>query len=172
MTSTLPRLDIGNNGAEQYEQPDDPYQAVRAISQRNSIQHPRTANSMAASSGVTYRVAAPTGIPESSLTSLLHRLEAATSRLEDIASSTGVALDSNGATPGAAAAPPGSRQVAGAATSVPASTGQVPSPSPGGELPSTVRDFDQLLQGDLQSWVSSSESIGPVIAEQVRYRNV
>lgn len=126
---------------------------------------------MAATGGVTYRVAAPTGIPESSLTSLLHRLEAATSRLEDIASSTGVALDSNGAAPGAAA-PPGSRQVAGAATSAPASTVQVPSPSPGGELPSTVRDFDQLLQGDLQSWVSSSESIGPVISEQVRSRFV
>ncbi|CAG8958475.1 hypothetical protein HYFRA_00009789 [Hymenoscyphus fraxineus] len=93
------------------------------------------------------------------LTTLIKRLEAATSRLEDIASST-------------IAEPQG---VNGAAPS-PAPTGPLPPPPVAGappasksvqeDIPEFVEDFDLFLQGPVKKFVALSDAIGGPISDQ------
>lgn len=110
------------------------------------------------------------------LTVLVRRLEAATSRLEDIASS---ALDgeqqpkANGvptSSTGAAAAGPTSQMVT-PTPSVSAPSGQAAAP-PKEELPQMIEDFDVLINGDLKAYheLSKGSSIGGLLGEQVRHR--
>lgn len=99
-------------------------------------------------------------VSRTELTSIIHRLEAATSRLEDIASSTITETPKlNGAAP------------------TPAPTGPLPAPPVASqpaapkpikeELPESVEDFDLFLAGPVKKYVALSDAIGGPIAEQV-----
>ena len=100
--------------------------------------------------------------PELSLT-LLKRLEAATSRLEDMVPNMG---DQSAATNGLSAAdqdsqaPEGVKQLG--ASDAP------PSPVP---LPPAIDDFDAVINGDVNKFVTMSEHIGGLVAEQVSIQN-
>jgi len=101
------------------------------------------------------------------LKQLSFRLEAATSRLEDIASST-----PEGETPGytdANGTGPRDSVVAGA-TSIPGMplTGGAPSPPSAEQLTAEIEDYDTLINGDLATFVKLSESLDPLVGAQVR----
>ena len=90
------------------------------------------------------------------------RLEAATSRLEDIASST---QDPDIATNGASSIIPA------AVLGVPdqATTQSPPTPIQLPEaLPLSIEGFDTLINGDVTHFVNMSEGLGGLIAEQVQ----
>jgi adenylyl cyclase-associated protein len=101
----------------------------------------------------------PIQVPE--LTTFLHRLEAATSRLEDIASATVEPPKANGEAP------------------TPAPTGPLPPPlsaaTPATEpakaltplLPQSVEEFDLFITGALKKFVNLSDEVGGPVAEQV-----
>ncbi len=96
------------------------------------------------------------------LTSILRRLEAATSRLEDMAASTIDLPKLNGAAPtpaptGPLPAPPTTSR---AAT-------EPPKPIPEA-LPESVEDFDTFISGTVKKYVSLSDEVGGPVAEQVR----
>ena len=100
---------------------------------------------------------------QSALTKLVCRLEAATSRLEDMAHATidpslptsGVANTSGMAV---AAARGGDRDSDDASAQ-----NQAPDP-----LPPALDDFDTLINGDVVKFVNMSEELGGLVAEQVR----
>ncbi|KAI9901487.1 hypothetical protein N3K66_003304 [Trichothecium roseum] len=91
------------------------------------------------------------------LTTLIKRLEAATSRLEDIATAT--------ETPGhpLTAAEP-SRQPSASSSPVPT----VPTPKPSIEqpLPEAIEDFDVFIDSAVDKYVKLSQEIGGVVSEQ------
>ena len=100
-------------------------------------------------------------MPVASLT-LLRRLEAATSRLEDLVPTT---TDSSASANGQPALPeaglPKSRGIV-------RPSGTVSSPQPVLEpLPPAIDDFDALINGDVKTYVNMSEEIGDLVAEQV-----
>jgi adenylyl cyclase-associated protein len=121
------------------------------------------------------------------LTRLVRRLEAATSRLEDIASSAlegapaaiaaATTATSTTSTNGVPSTPSGVA-VAGTATSQAAtptpSVTAPPTPAPAAaqpkeELPQSIEDFDALVNGDLKAYheLSKAPSIGGLLGEQV-----
>ena len=100
-------------------------------------------------------------IHQSTLTRLVYRLEAATSRLEDIAS---VAGDSNVSTNGVPAIT-GPAAIPNA-SDLPNGKGAVPKHVPD-PLPPAIDNFDALLNGDVNTFVNMSEQLGGLIAEQV-----
>jgi adenylyl cyclase-associated protein len=94
------------------------------------------------------------------LTAILHRLEAATSRLEDMAASTIDLPKLNGAAPtpaptGPLPAPPTTSRAS-----------QPPKPIPEA-LPESVEDFDTFITGTVKKYVNLSDEVGGPIAEQV-----
>lgn len=100
-------------------------------------------------------------IQDSSLIVLVSRLEAATSRLEDIASSaTGFEQQPqvNGS-PAPAPAP--------ISHSTPQGPTQSPSPKPAVTLPPSVEVFDRLIEDEVKPWVELSDKLDPVLAKQV-----
>lgn len=102
----------------------------------------------------------PILVPE--LTTFLHRLEAATSRLEDIASATVEPPKANGEAPtpaptGPLPAPPS----AATATPEPAKAAVAPI------LPQSVEEFDLFITGALKKFVNLSDEVGGPVAEQV-----
>ena len=101
--------------------------------------------------------------PVTLLTELAHRLEAATSRLEDLAMPMNPSASTSGTIP-----------VAGlAATPISADTPDTgATPKSGVEpLPQAINDFDSLIHGDVQAYVNFSEDLGGLVAEQVRITN-
>ncbi|KAJ2892574.1 adenylate cyclase-associated protein [Zalerion maritima] len=92
------------------------------------------------------------------LTTLIKRLEAATSRLEDIASST---AEIPQAVPALA---PSTIITAASGTSTPAP----PPPPPKTEepLPESIEEFDIFIKETVDKWVGLSKKIGGVVAEQ------
>jgi len=95
------------------------------------------------------------------LMNVRNRLEAATSRLEDIASSV---VDESGAkiTPTSITPP------SAVAASAPSST-SAPEPQAAPEpLPRSVEDFDKLLEEDIATFVTASGKIGGLVEQQVR----
>ena len=96
--------------------------------------------------------------PELSLT-ILKRLEAATSRLEDMVPNMG---DQSAATNGLSAADQDS-QAPGGVKQLGAPDAP-PSPAP---LPPAIDDFDAVINGDVTKFVTMSEHIGGLVAEQV-----
>ncbi|RSL95896.1 hypothetical protein CEP52_011794 [Fusarium oligoseptatum] len=99
------------------------------------------------------------------LTTLIKRLEAATSRLEDIAASTELPPDAPAASPSnaAIAAPP--------APAAPAAPAAPPKPEPVPEpvaepLPESIEEFDAFLSSAVEKYVEQSQELGGVIAEQ------
>ncbi|KAI9695941.1 MAG: hypothetical protein M1820_008353 [Bogoriella megaspora] len=95
------------------------------------------------------------------LTTLIKRLEAATSRLEDIASSSLEQAPSSASTNGSISAP---------TTAIPPRTSSTqtvtPLPPKNTSLPQSVQDFDALINGDVNAFVTMSQKLGGPIAEQ------
>jgi adenylyl cyclase-associated protein len=99
---------------------------------------------------------------------LLRRLEAATTRLEDIASSTielpqavpalqhTIASPPSGVSSASTPAPPAQSASAPAAPKMP--------PEP---LPESIEDFDAFIGGSVEKFAKISNAIGGLIAEQV-----
>lgn len=100
----------------------------------------------------------------SALTTLIHRLEAATSRLEDIASTTFDGPKSNGPVGSVAALapppPPASAPAAAQAPPKPAAPKAEP-------LPESIEEFDTFLNGAVKKFVGLSDGLGGAIAKQV-----
>lgn len=97
--------------------------------------------------------------PDISLT-VLHRLEAATSRLEDMVPHMAEqsAITNGVSSPDQNATPKGSKQSEGGITSL------APSAAP---LPASIDDFDKLINSEVTTFVTMSEEIGGLLAEQV-----
>ena len=93
------------------------------------------------------------------LTGIISRLEAATSRLEDMASSTVEAPRTNGAAPPPTAPLP--------PAPVAAAVAAPPKPAPE-VLPESVEEFDAFINGTLKKFVNLSDESGGPVAEQVR----
>lgn len=91
------------------------------------------------------------------LTPIIRRLEAATSRLEDMASTVVEAPKTNGASPAVTAAAP-----AAAVASQPAAPKRVAEP-----LPQMIEDFDTFIDTAVKKYVNLSNEIGGPVAEQV-----
>ncbi|KAJ5561602.1 hypothetical protein N7461_000363 [Penicillium sp. DV-2018c] len=91
-------------------------------------------------------------------TTLIKRLEAATSRLEDMAMSyeDPSASKSMGASPSSASA---TTEPAQATSPPPAAPAAAP-------VPPQIQDFDALIKGDVQNFVNMGEKIGGLVAEQ------
>lgn len=109
-------------------------------------------------------MAAPS-IGMNNLTTLIKRLEAATSRLEDIASSS-QAFDPNAAAVGGAAA-------TGKSTSAPElpvlteSTSQTtPRATPAAPLPPALSDMDAIIENEVKAFVDASTGLDPLVSEQ------
>jgi adenylyl cyclase-associated protein len=107
-----------------------------------------------------------------SLTCLITRLEAATSRLEDMASSSG-GYDADAATNGAPPAPSSSAKGVPAAAASVAAAGASPTPKPTvakAELPPSIEEFDSTIMADLKAYekLSNSPTLGGLVGEQVR----
>lgn len=95
------------------------------------------------------------------------RLEAATSRLEDIATSTDLAKD--GTSPRQAAQPPPTATSLAPPTPAQALTPK-PTPKAAQEepIPEALDDFDQLISSSVQNYVTLSNGLGGgVVAKQV-----
>lgn len=94
-------------------------------------------------------------------TDLVTRLEAATSRLEDMA----VSIDPSAATNGVSSA---ARGIVSPGASDEPSSNAIPPPPAVEPLPKDIKCFDALIDGDVQNFVSISKELGGLIAEQVR----
>ncbi|KKY37527.1 putative adenylyl cyclase-associated protein [Diaporthe ampelina] len=101
------------------------------------------------------------------VTNLLHRLEAATSRLEDIASSTIEIPQAVPALKETLASPDASSKTisdtASRAPSAPAHRAPAAADEP---LPDSIEDFDAFLKTSVQNYSNISKAIGGLIAEQ------
>lgn len=97
------------------------------------------------------------------LTAIINRLEAATSRLEDMATSTIDPPRLNGAAPTPAPTGP---------LPAPPTTSQAPPPQPPKVaqevLPESVEEFDALINGAVKKFVNLSDEVGGAIAAQVQ----
>lgn len=94
---------------------------------------------------------------------LLRRLEAATSRLEDMVPSIS---DPSASTNGVASLPESGLTAPGADIRGGPGT---PQQQPMAPLPPAIDDFDALINGDVKTFVNMSEEIGGLVAEQVGY---
>ncbi|KAH7022467.1 adenylate cyclase associated N terminal-domain-containing protein [Ilyonectria destructans] len=93
------------------------------------------------------------------LTTLIKRLEAATSRLEDIASSTDVPNDIPASNP-----PIASPSVATAISTPPAAPAP---PKPAAEaIPESIEEFDNFLSSAVDKYVKLSNQLGGLVAQQ------
>jgi adenylyl cyclase-associated protein len=105
----------------------------------------------------------------SSLTDLFHRLEAATSRLEDIATSvatfdqTGSPASGSGL---AIASPPPAPTPASQALTAAAPATPSPPPKAQPELPVEVEGFDKLVNGELATFIKLSDALDPLLGQQ------
>ena len=94
---------------------------------------------------------------------LVRRLEAATSRLEDMASTIpDPSIQPNGvtSTPGRAPAPVSDGMDEAGGTSPPPKKVFEP-------LPPAIDDFDAVINGDVKTFVNMSEELGGLVSEQV-----
>jgi adenylyl cyclase-associated protein len=113
---------------------------------------------------------------QASIADIVYRLEAATSRLEDIASSSFDPATSTSPTPtangtAAVGASIAGTTAAGALLSPKASessqaTVTAPTPPKPADLPDVIKDYDALIDGDLAKFVALSEALDPLLAEQ------
>lgn len=104
-------------------------------------------------------------ISNNELIVIIQRLEAATSRLEDIASSTI-------APPPAADIPPPTGSTAAPTPNLTAPAIVPPLPSvakvaPAGSVSESVEEFDNFISGAVKKYVDISNKIGGVVADQV-----
>lgn len=103
--------------------------------------------------------------PQTVLTTLSRRLEAATSRLEDMASSS-ISPPSINGTPGPSASTT-------TLTPNPAPPAIVEPPKPKAEpIPESVEEFDAFINSTVKKYLDASNALGGKIAEQVRHTGV
>lgn len=92
-------------------------------------------------------------------------MEAATSRLEDIATSV------DGSTPGALNGATGTKGVGVlAGTGAEESTATItpaPEPTPAEPLPKQIEEFDELIHGDVTAFTQAAGQVGGLVEEQV-----
>jgi|SRR5450432_2421651 adenylyl cyclase-associated protein len=101
----------------------------------------------------------PVIVTSVALTSIVRRLEAATSRLEDMASSVIEVPKTNGSVP-AVTAP--------AAAGPPMATSKPPAPKAVAEpIPQMIEDFDTLIATTVKKYLDISKEIGGPVEEQV-----
>ena len=122
------------------------------------------------------------------LTRLVRRLEAATSRLEDIAASSGsIEEQANGSISAASGAgmpksnsmpdlPKGGSREASTSTVIRSAgekdeAGGAQSP-PAEDLPERIEEMDQLIENQVREYVDSGKGIDPLVEEQVRQIHV
>ncbi len=98
----------------------------------------------------------PIAAPRSRLTLIYRRLEAATSRLEDMATS----IDSSHPSTVAAIS---SSAVAPLTSSTTAAPANAPSAEP---LPTSIEDFDKIMDQDVTAFVNASGEIGGLVELQ------
>jgi adenylyl cyclase-associated protein len=106
------------------------------------------------------------------LTCLINRLEAATSRLEDIASSAST-YEGDATTNGAPKAPATAGKGVPEAAAGVAAAGASPTPkslAPKPSLPPMIEDYDKNVLGDLKEYekLSAGSTLGGLVSEQVR----
>ena len=102
-------------------------------------------------------------------TDLFARLEAATARLEDIASSTIELPQAVPALSQPIASPPSAASgVSTPAPPPPAPAPAAPVPQPSEPLPESIEDFDAFMETSLGKYAKLSQQLGGLIAEQVR----
>ncbi|KAH8804723.1 adenylyl cyclase-associated protein-like protein [Xylogone sp. PMI_703] len=101
---------------------------------------------------------------ESHLTALLDRLEAATSRLEDMASST---FNPNGSAPTivAPAPPPSASPLPPAPSAAPAPPAAPPKPVEE-SIPESIEEFDEFINSSVKKYFTISEEIGGAVGKQ------
>lgn len=92
---------------------------------------------------------------------LLCRLEAATSRLEDMVPNYG---NISGSTDGVSLSPDAGT---GAVAGTDQTRGNAPQEPLVEPLPPTIEDFDAIVKGEVQTFINMSEDIGGLVAEQV-----
>ncbi|KAL9092153.1 MAG: hypothetical protein Q9165_004586 [Trypethelium subeluteriae] len=98
---------------------------------------------------------------DSLLTRLISRLEAATSRLEDIASSAAsFEAPPSATTNGSVSAPSTAKAPAASPQSI------TPTPSKTSSFPQPIEDFDSLTNGDVKTFLNLSQELGGPIADQ------
>lgn len=107
------------------------------------------------------------------LTGLISRLEAATSRLEDIASSS-QSLDADKPAHGTSAAAVSRAASTNGETHSSTPTPKpapIPTPTPPAapELPKSIEDFDHMVKEDVTPFQNSSARMGGPVADAVRY---
>lgn len=108
----------------------------------------------------------------SGLTYLLRRLEAATSRLEDIASSSQPfdATSANGSL--SAASPTAAKQASSSAPDLPtvshtaSNASQATVKAPSEPVPAAISDMDALIDGEVKAFMQASKGIDPLVEEQ------
>ncbi|KAI5310039.1 hypothetical protein KEM55_001882 [Ascosphaera atra] len=100
-------------------------------------------------------------------TTLIKRLEAATSRLEDMASTlegtTSHDVSSPAHKPNASPSQESPQQAPGKPST--ASPAQAPSPAAQG-VPKTIHEFDELINNEVKAFVEAAEKLGEPVAEQ------
>ena len=112
------------------------------------------------------RPSSPSSNQNNPLTAIIRRLEAATSRLEDIASSstTFEALD-NGKIAQGNAPRASAPNLPGTAVSGPPA---IEAPKPAApELPPAIKEMDELIEGEVKKFVEASKGIYPLVEGQV-----
>ncbi|KAF2842599.1 adenylyl cyclase-associated protein-like protein [Patellaria atrata CBS 101060] len=108
---------------------------------------------------LSYHILKAVQIPDGTLTDPVLRLEAATSRLEDIASSQ--------ANPDQNAGPQSSTLVATTSASTVPKVDTSPPPQKVAEsVPPSVEEFDELINGNLKAWIELSKQVGGVVSDQ------
>lgn len=110
-------------------------------------------------------------ITSNELTAIISRLEAATSRLEDIASSTipPPPSDAPDAPKSNGVNPPTQQAIATLPSPPPPTIVQAPAINEVVKepIPESVAEFDNFIQGAVKRYVNLSDEIGGVVAEQV-----
>lgn len=96
-------------------------------------------------------------IPTAELTKLVNRLEAATSRLEDMAEKT---------------VEPGST-VSAPIVAAPTISSQPPAPSaPKVEIPEIIQDYNEFIATTVKKFVNLSDELGGLVAQEVGYYHI
>ncbi|KAI9688095.1 MAG: hypothetical protein M1822_001601 [Bathelium mastoideum] len=98
---------------------------------------------------------------DSLLTRLVSRLEAATSRLEDIASSATSFEAPPSTTPNGSFSASSTAKVSG-----PSPQATTPTPPKASSLPPAVEEFETIINGDVKPYLNLSQELGGPIAEQ------
>ena len=98
---------------------------------------------------------------------IARRLEAATSRLEDIAEST------QGSPAATSSSPPSTGPPAAVSKSLPPATPSNPAPPapPVEPLPEVVEEYDQFIKNSVLKYVEIAKGVDKHVAEQVRLRH-